>query len=462
MKITVLLILFGVLLSSVVFSFNPGVKGDLASSSESAVGVVTCSSLNVRLEPWGKIIGNLSKGDTVMVEGVSGEWYRIGHNGHCSYASKKYISLVNQSEMESEKTALETRTAPLSSMPGYTTAEYLNFRESPWGVIIGSLKKYSVIQVIGQSGEWFKVIHGGRTGFLHSRYVILGYLPNPLPGVQTVPASGNGSTAGNPSNATSTTTSSGNPGISAERPSGAMTGSKFMEWTAGLSRTAREELILKEILSGNVPDFVKQLNEVKVQRKCSDGKIHEIIFKTMPDYISIGTNEDYIRIPMNPMTAQKIADQWGMSMPTPQIVDDIYSASDTKLTPQPIPPGPQMMSNAYFTKHQGMVEKQLESAGKNGIIAGHKKDVVLTNRLAEKPGRVAIYGWHQKNGKPIQGRSTVHIDTYADYSHGVRLVSNEVMVDGVKMSLQDVFADSVLSKLVSDEGPLRITRQPGA
>jgi hypothetical protein len=50
--------------------------------------------------------------------------------------------------------------------------------------------------------------------------------------------------------------------------------------------------------------------------------------------------------------------------------------------------------------------------------------------------------------------STVHGARYADYSHGVRLISTVVYVDGRPMSIFDVLADSQLSRALSDEGPL--------
>lgn len=57
----------------------------------------------------------------------------------------------------------------------------------------------------------------------------------------------------------------------------------------------------------------------------------------MPDYLAIGSNDDFVRIPMDPKTAQKIADQTGTSLPTTKMVDDIYKQADTRLTPQPLP-----------------------------------------------------------------------------------------------------------------------------
>ena len=87
--------------------------------------------------------------------------------------------------------------------------------------------------------------------------------------------------------------------------------------------------------------------------------------------------------------------------------------------------------------------------------------MVISNQLLSRPGRVAIYGWHYLSGRPIQPLSTVHENTYADYSHGVRLVDATVTVDGVDMPLADVLQDAVLWRLLSDEGRMAVVRVPG-
>jgi hypothetical protein len=94
------------------------------------------------------------------------------------------------------------------------------------------------------------------------------------------------------------------------------------------------------------------------------------------------------------------------------------------------------------------------------LIAGHKKDVIITNFLNSHKDNVVIYGWHdsRNGGKPIQGYGWGHEVTYADYSHGIRLIANEVEVDGEKMDIKDVLADPTLSKLLSKEGPVKNTR----
>lgn len=236
-----------------------------------------------------------------------------------------------------------------------------------------------------------------------------------------------------------------------------MTGKQFLESTRGLSRSQREAAILSQIQSGNVPEFARQMKEIQLQNNGHSGTL-----RVMPDYLAIGSDQDFVRIPMDPKTAQKIADQTGTSLPTTKMVDDIYKQADTKLTPQPLKAGPQMMSNDYYQRHNDLVEQQMRQRGAEhgALTAGHQKDLVISNRLTQHPDRVAIYGWHQPDGKPIQGLSTVHENTYADYSHGVRLVGGTMIVDGQERSLGEVLSDSQLAGLVSNEGVIRDPRVP--
>ena len=129
-------------------------------------------------------------------------------------------------------------------------------------------------------------------------------------------------------------------------------------------------------------------------------------------------------------------------LPTRRIVDEIYRQAEVKLDPQPLTE--QREAVATFVQHNGIIEQQRKGHVRGDLIAGIKKDVVLTPRLDQHAGHVAIYGWHKLDGQPIQPLTTVHIATYVDYSHGIRLISRDVVVDGKTMSIDDVLASSEL------------------
>ena len=119
------------------------------------------------------------------------------------------------------------------------------------------------------------------------------------------------------------------------------------------------------------------------------------------------------------------------------------------------PAGPLMRSNRYLSEHQQRIDAQRSGLPLGELIAGHKKDLVLSARLRQRTGRVAIYGWHTAPGHPIQPLSTVHGAQYVDYSHGVRLVSATVVVAGRTRSIYDALQDSRIAPVLSREGVTR-------
>ena len=50
-----------------------------------------------------------------------------------------------------------------------------------------------------------------------------------------------------------------------------------------------------------------------------------------------------------------------------------------------------------------------------------------------------------------------HADYYVDYSHGIRLIQREVIVDGKPRDIGEVLKDKDLSALLSDEGPIDVS-----
>lgn len=247
------------------------------------------------------------------------------------------------------------------------------------------------------------------------------------------------------------------------RATDAMTGSQFISYITPMSREQREQAVIEQVRIGNIPDFLRTLIPIEVTATIGSVQRRAIYYVT-PDYLCIGSNPDYFLIPLSPIAAQQIADLAGCSLPTRKMVNDIYLASGLKLAPRPIAPSAQMTTVPVFAEHHALVwqqrSPQLQSHPLGTLVGGHKKDVVVTARLATQPGRVAIYGWHQLDGQPIQPLSLVHEETYADYSHGIRLVQQSLTVDGQPATVSGILADSALSVLLSDEGAFTTSRYP--
>ena len=234
----------------------------------------------------------------------------------------------------------------------------------------------------------------------------------------------------------------------------AETGSHFMNRVAQLSLEDREMEIFKALSAGNLPDFLRGQILITVEEKDALGNLHQLTYSVTPDYLAIGSNSDYCRIPMNPHTAQRLATIFGTSLITAKISDEINQRANIRLQPffyKPV--GRENESVKKFVLHHNQIETQKANwSGKNGhLISGIKKDVILSTQIKDKRDRVVIYGWHKVSGEPIQPVYSGHVDWYVDYSHGIRLMNDQVILDGAEFSITEILKDPVLFKLISNE-----------
>jgi hypothetical protein len=234
-------------------------------------------------------------------------------------------------------------------------------------------------------------------------------------------------------------------------PSRPLTGSEFAKSIWDKTGKAREEAILDALLAGNVPNWLRNPVELDLNE--------HVQILVLPDVLCIGTDSDYLYTPAWPGTYQQVATAWNASLITQKLSDLIWSKA-THLAPLPLPPSSRMASTEQYVLHSKMQVKQygdVVGIGKGDFVAGHKKDVVITPSLLTHPGNVAIYGWHQSNGIPIQGGASrsvqvsAHNNTYVDYSHSARLMCNTIYIDNEPIDLSQVYQRQDLHALLSSE-----------
>jgi hypothetical protein len=247
------------------------------------------------------------------------------------------------------------------------------------------------------------------------------------------------------------------------RATNALDGDSFAQKIAALDLTQRDKAIADEILAGNGPDFFRKFHPVTVTN-VAGGVTNVGTFFAAPDYLAVGADKNYFFTPVSPGTAQRIADKLDCILPTRKMVDAIYAAAEVKLTPSPIPPSAAMTTVPVFVQHNATVRAQRMALTNlyplGALAAGHKKDVVISARLAGVTNKVAIYGWHQTNGVPIQPLYPGHVWWWVDYSQCIRLVSRTMLVNGGEKSVAEVLADPKLCGLISDEGVITNARYP--
>ena len=154
------------------------------------------------------------------------------------------------------------------------------------------------------------------------------------------------------------------------RPGDALTGSEFARRITPLDLPKREREIVVQVTSGNVPNFLRRLCPVPAT-SVTEGKTNTATFYATPDYLAVGSDDDYFLINMSPNTGQQLADALHCSLPTPK-----------------------------------------------------------------------------------------HAAAWVDYSQCIRLVQQEMIVNGAPKTVAEVLADPALSDLLSNEGSVPNPRYP--
>jgi hypothetical protein len=226
----------------------------------------------------------------------------------------------------------------------------------------------------------------------------------------------------------------------------ARTGEAFFKQAVSYNWVQRDSLALEYANTGQVPDFYFHFVPVTMPFTMPDGKQVKVTLYVAPDYFMVGTSDNWARVPITPMAAQKIADTYDCFLPTQLMVDAIYKASAVKLAP--VPMYAFRDSTITMWQHHLIIEGQRKN--KKGLLSGIKKDVVLSNKVAENArlNRVAIYGWHKLDGNPIQPVYAGHVNWYVDYSHGIRLIAKKVKIDDVLQNYTVLFGDGGETKML--------------
>ncbi len=262
------------------------------------------------------------------------------------------------------------------------------------------------------------------------------------------------------------------PMVSREQP---MTGTRFIESVRNLPWNQVEARIFEEVVKGNIPSFMRRdaFRAVTVSATI-DGRQVTATFRASQDYISIGTDQDHVRMPMSPLLARRIAERLGCALPAFRMVDAIDEESRREggyqtfyaapliarrvmdpISGRPLsehwdpnhPSGRWMTSPAFASEQSRMVDEDVARSGHpEALRSGHKKDIVY-HPEAQRRGNVAIYH------RGIQGLNYVtHDNSYQDYSHGARLIDPSVSVTIRERDGRETTAPIQLADILSGRG----------
>jgi hypothetical protein len=206
------------------------------------------------------------------------------------------------------------------------------------------------------------------------------------------------------------------------------------------------------------------------------GAGHDVTLYAMADALKM----DGVRINVSARVAQQIADALQCVLLTAKLADLLWLAR----SPATLLPSPQPIASSTLSteQHSSRIDAQLAAAGLAPTPAAPAvyqtvgKHWILDNDTASHAGKACNYGWHFPGAsfdgqtwepavtaglRVVQGRGWAHDVDHVDYSQTCVLAARACDVDGSKRDLVDVYVDPQLAPLVSAQGPLKFTRQPG-
>jgi len=228
---------------------------------------------------------------------------------------------------------------------------------------------------------------------------------------------------------------------------------------AGLTTTDDIDAVYRRHLkSGDVPSYIATEGWWPGKVIITGGG-HTLEILSIPDYGAIGSADDPYRIgKSSEKFAQEYADAFDSILVSQKLLRDIEAAADPKFPFMPVQKGggADDSIDAVGTandKARAAFEKAGVTPGSRNTI-GYRKSYVVRPNLDGT--YLAIYGgrWSAAGGlvQPTSGHA--HTEGYADYSHGLTLVSRKAKLDGEDVDLRDLFnsKDPTILALVSDEG----------
>ena len=250
-----------------------------------------------------------------------------------------------------------------------------------------------------------------------------------------------------------------------------MTGTEYGELIASKKGADREAALCHAVQNDQLPSIFYNNYRTITSKAVIDGKERVLQMRCAADFLAAGTDADPFYVGGWTSTAQQIADYFHCILPSEKIARLIYEQADLRV-PMPNPGEPW-----YDTKNH--VPRNIEDSGawiaankkhiaalgpiagrEKKLVAGHMKDILQTKSglLGSCPaslgGCLTLFGALQDGKWPVQGVYKGHQWNYGpDYSHGIRLVHREALLDGVAVDLFDIFKDPKLCVLVTTEGP---------
>jgi uncharacterized protein YgiM (DUF1202 family) len=149
------------------------------------------TSLNMREAPESNagIVTRIPSGKQVRVLGYDSEWSHVQYGVYTGYVATRYLTFMDGQTPEPSATPEPGVTAtpePPSREAIVNTTTRLNMRSDPNmnGDILVRIPARATVKVVGTASEWSKIVYGGQTGYVMTRYLLFKDEPTDAPTAQ--------------------------------------------------------------------------------------------------------------------------------------------------------------------------------------------------------------------------------------------------------------------------------------
>ena len=112
------------------------------------------------------------------------------------------------------------------------------------------------------------------------------------------------------------------------RDASAPTGSQVVAGLSSASPAERSRAFCEQILRGNVPSALRRLRPVEMSVPDPHGAPVRAVVWVMPDYLAVGSDEDFVRVPLGLPGGPHRRPRFGFTLPTRKIVNSIHRQAE--------------------------------------------------------------------------------------------------------------------------------------
>lgn len=134
------------------------------SNTGEVINISSCLRVRAKSNTSSEIIGYLYNGNKVNIKGKEGSFYKIDYEGKAGFVHEDYVKLGSNNSNNTNSSG-KGKVVNISSSLRMRSGAGTNHST------IGYLYEGNTFDILGKSGDWYKIKANGKTGYVYGEYV---------------------------------------------------------------------------------------------------------------------------------------------------------------------------------------------------------------------------------------------------------------------------------------------------